>query len=37
MKKDSEKIGKIVSQKIIAVLGETPEPNIHVEFSFTER
>ncbi|MBQ6381740.1 MAG: cation transporter [Clostridia bacterium] len=37
IKKDSDKIGEMVKARIVAALGESPEPVINVEFSFSAR
>ena len=37
IKKDAQQIGNMVQQRIKAVLGESIEPVVHVEFSFTQK
>ncbi|MBQ3432662.1 MAG: cation diffusion facilitator family transporter [Clostridia bacterium] len=37
IKKEAAQIGEMVSQRILAVLGDSIEPQIHVEFSFEQQ
>ena len=37
IKKDAAEIGKMASQRILAVMGESIKPEIHVEFSFEQQ